>query len=243
MAQVQNLGVVSPTPKGEWTANTQYNYLNIVTLNGSSYIAKVANVNIEPNATTGWDMYWQLLAQGVENAETNAVLFTQQSLTNVQQTQARQNIGAAATNGNYPQMQVGTANVANRASMATQDTEGRQFTTTYATKVELQTVTDSLSGYAKTTALAVVSSVSVAANDWVDDNTYTDYPYRAAIAISGVTATGNYAEVTFAVEQATSGNYAPVCNTYNGGVYIYSQVNTSIVIPSILILEVVNDVG
>ena len=97
MAQMQNLGVVSPTPKGEWEANTQYNYLNVVTLNGSSYIAKVANVNIEPNATTGWDMYWQLLAQGVENAETNAVLFTQQALTNVQQAQARQNIGATSS--------------------------------------------------------------------------------------------------------------------------------------------------
>ena len=72
------------------------------------------------------------------------------------------------------------------------------------------------------------------ASSWVADNTYSDFPYRCAIAITGVTAS-DVAEVVFAQSEASSGNYASVCETYAGGVYIYSSVNTSITIPTILI--------
>jgi len=80
----------------------------------------------------------------------------------------------------------------------------------------------------------IVSNTSV--SSWVSDNTYADYPYRASIAITGVTA-NDTAEVVFAVAQATSGDYAPVCETYAGGVYVYSAVNDTITIPTIIIFK------
>jgi len=75
---------------------------------------------------------------------------------------------------------------------------------------------------------------SIAASSWTADSTYADFGYRCAIAITGVTA-NDVAEVVFAQSEASSGNYASVCETYAGGVYIYSSVNTSITIPTILI--------
>ena len=75
---------------------------------------------------------------------------------------------------------------------------------------------------------------NLSASSWVADATYTDYPYRCAIALSGVTAS-DVAEVIYAQEQASSGEYAQVCQTYAGGVYVYSAVNTSITIPTIVV--------
>lgn len=58
-----NLGIVAPVPKGAWNNETQYEYLNIVTLNGNSYIAKAGNKGIEPGAFDGWETYWMLIAE------------------------------------------------------------------------------------------------------------------------------------------------------------------------------------
>lgn len=76
------------------------------------------------------------------------------------------------------------------------------------------------------------------ANSWTSQSspTYADFPYRCSIALTGVTA-NMYAEVIFDPVQALSGNYAPVCQTYDGGVYIYSKVNTSITVPTIVIMK------
>ena len=72
------------------------------------------------------------------------------------------------------------------------------------------------------------------ASDWVIDTTYADYPYRCDVACSGVTAE-MYAEVVFGIAEATSGNYAQVCETLSGVVRIYSKINTSITIPTLMI--------
>ena len=81
----------------------------------------------------------------------------------------------------------------------------------------------------------VVSNVT--ASSWVADTTYSDYGYRCALAVTGVTAS-DVAEVVFGVAEATSGDYAPVCQTYAGGVYIYSKVNTSITVPTVMVVRV-----
>ena len=39
--------------------------------------------------------------------------------------------------------------------------------------------------------------------------------------------------VIYDVAEALSGNYAPVCQTVDGAIYIYSKVNTAIIIPTI----------
>ena len=79
----------------------------------------------------------------------------------------------------------------------------------------------------------VAQDISVASTSWSSDSTYTDFPYRSTITITGVTA-DMVPEVTFAPTEALSGNYAPVAATYTGGVYIYSKVSTAITIPTII---------
>ena len=69
---------------------------------------------------------------------------------------------------------------------------------------------------------------------WAADTTYSDYGFRGTITLSGVTS-AMYAEVVFSVIDATSGNYAPICETYDGGVYIWAKVDDAITIPSIVI--------
>ena len=62
---------------------------------------------------------------------------------------------------------------------------------------------------------------TVAASAWASDSTYSDYPYRAAIALSGVTA-NHVPNVNFNSSDALSGKLSPVSESYDGGVYIYA---------------------
>ena len=72
------------------------------------------------------------------------------------------------------------------------------------------------------TANLFFKNVQVPANSFVADTTYDDYPFRAAIELSGVTDT-MVPNVCFGVAQATDANYAPVADSYNGGVYLYAK--------------------
>lgn len=82
----------------------------------------------------------------------------------------------------------------------------------------------------------VVTNKVVAKADFISNNTYTDYPYRAAIAVNGVTM-NMIPEIIFDVVDAISGNYSPVAQTYNGGVYIYaaSPPDNNLTIPTIIV--------
>lgn len=79
------------------------------------------------------------------------------------------------------------------------------------------------------------SSTSVPAASFVSDSTYTDFPYRAAVALTGVTAS-MIPEVVFGVSDAMSGNFAPVAEAYDGGIYLYAAAvpDAAITIPTIL---------
>lgn len=63
---------------------------------------------------------------------------------------------------------------------------------------------------------------SVATTAFVADTTYTDYPYRAAVAVTGALST-MLPEVVFGLTDAISGILAPVVESYDGGVYIYAS--------------------
>lgn len=79
-------------------------------------------------------------------------------------------------------------------------------------------------------------NTNVAASAWAADETYTDYPYRAAIPLTGVTA-ASFAEVVLSPADAVSGAYAPVCQTYTGGIYLYANAapGATVTIPAIVI--------
>ena len=121
----------------------------------------------------------------------------------------------------------------------------------YATKTELSNHTSDTNIHITSTeksklstlnaAIIVQSSVPVATSAWVSDTTYTDYPFRASIPIDGCTA-NHIPEVTFALSDATSGNFAPITETYDGGVYIYAieQPSEAMTIPTIKLTKVVS---
>lgn len=78
-------------------------------------------------------------------------------------------------------------------------------------------------------------NVSVSKGSFVSDTTYQDFPYKASITLSGVIES-MIPEVVLSVDDALSGNYAPVAESYNGGVYLYagSPPDADITIPTIL---------
>lgn len=79
---------------------------------------------------------------------------------------------------------------------------------------------------------------NVAANtaNWVVDTTYAGYGYKCDLTLAGVTAT-MIAEIILGHAQAVSGNYSPICESGSGIVTIYSKVNATITIPTILVFK------
>ena len=77
---------------------------------------------------------------------------------------------------------------------------------------------------------------TIATSAWASDATYADYPYRASVALPAITAL-SFVEIVFSPADATSGNFAPVCDTYAGGVYIYAKAvpDAMITIPTIIV--------
>ena len=58
--RAQVLGIVSIVPMGDWNATTTYQKLNYVRHNGATYLAKVANNNVEPGVAENWQNVWML---------------------------------------------------------------------------------------------------------------------------------------------------------------------------------------
>ena len=76
---------------------------------------------------------------------------------------------------------------------------------------------------------------TVATSSWASDTTYPDFPYRASVACSGVTA-NHYADVSFSPADVLEGIFCPVAVSYAGGVYIYASEKPSatVTIPTIV---------
>lgn len=76
----------------------------------------------------------------------------------------------------------------------------------------------------------------VAVSDFVADTTYENFACRVEVALEGVLES-MIPEVVLSLADATSGIFAPVAETYNGGVYLYaSEVpESAITIPTIIV--------
>ena len=79
------------------------------------------------------------------------------------------------------------------------------------------------------------ADTAVPVSAWAENSTYEDYPYRAAVALSGVTA-AMIPEVVFGLAAMSENSFAPVAECYNGGVYIYAAdvPESTITIPTII---------
>lgn len=80
------------------------------------------------------------------------------------------------------------------------------------------------------------TNTTVEAASFTADETYGDFPYRAAVPLTGA-AEAMTPEVVFGVTDAMSGTFAPVAESYAGGVYIYAAEipSAAVTIPTILL--------
>lgn len=74
---------------------------------------------------------------------------------------------------------------------------------------------------------------NIEASNWTSSENYNGFIYKCDITIAGVTAE-DFVEIIFGIEEATSGMYAPICESYDGTVRIYSNSNETITIPTII---------
>ena len=79
------------------------------------------------------------------------------------------------------------------------------------------------------------TNTAVSASAFAEDTTYEDYPYKAAVALDGVMES-MIPEIMFGMADATGGYFAPVAETYNGGIYLYAVdiPENDVVIPTII---------
>ena len=103
----------------------------------------------------------------------------------------------------------------------------------------LRAITDELASLEAGTAVELKKlafyNTTVSASAFIDDTTYTDFPFRASVALTGVLES-MIPDIMLALADATSGNFSPVCECYNGGVYLYaaSVPDADITIPTII---------
>ena len=68
----------------------------------------------------------------------------------------------------------------------------------------------------------IFSDITVPAYAFAANSTYPDYPYRAAVALTGVLER-MIPEVVFSVGALSGTGFAPVAQCYDGGVYIWAD--------------------
>ena len=132
--------------------------------------------------------------------------------------------------------QIGNAGLKIAAHASTHATDGSDPITPASIGAASANHTHTPASIGAQVARLTFTSKSVATSAWASNSTYTDFPYRAAVACTGVTA-AMFAEVVLSPADATSGNFAPVCDTYAGGVYLYAKAvpDAAITIPTIVV--------
>lgn len=85
-----------------------------------------------------------------------------------------------------------------------------------------QELTDLEAGTAVELKKLVFANTTVPVSAFVSDNTYQDYPFRAAVTLANVIAS-MIPNVVYSVAALTDNNFAPVAECHNGGVYIYAD--------------------
>lgn len=198
--QTTDLGKVMTTPRGEYNEATQYHELDIVTHQGSSYLVLSDVIGVTP---TEGDEHYQVLAkkgdQGIQGIQ-----------------------GPAGPEG--PQGPAGAAGQQGPAGP-----QGAPGKSAYEIAVENGFVgNENDFNNALTNVTVSVDKVqafpqqTVAVEAWAADTTQTDYGFRAAVPLEGITEYYT-PDVRFSVDDATSGILSPVATSYDGGIYIYAS--------------------
>lgn len=130
-------------------------------------------------------------------------------------------------------VKIDTSAMYDRVNKALQDVDNQSQAVLDAIQKELA---DLEAGTAVELKKLQFNNVSVSKGSFVADTTCQDFPYRASVALSGVIES-MIPEVVLSVDDASSGNFAPVAESYNGGVYLYagSPPDSDITIPTIIL--------
>lgn len=130
-------------------------------------------------------------------------------------------------------VKIDTSTIYDRVNKALKDVDDQSKAVLDAIQKELA---DLEAGTAVELKKLQFSNVTVPKGAFVSNTTYQDFPYRASIALSGAIKS-MIPEVVLSVDDALSGNYAPVSESYNGGVYLYagSPPDSDVTIPTIVL--------
>lgn len=130
-------------------------------------------------------------------------------------------------------VKIDTSTIYDRVNKALKDVDNQSKAVLDAIQKELA---DLEAGTAVELKKLPFRNVSVPASAFASDTTYQDFPYRASIALEGVIE-NMIPEVVLSVDDALSGNFAPVSESYNGGVYLYAESppDADITIPTIIL--------
>lgn len=86
------------------------------------------------------------------------------------------------------------------------------------------------------TSHIIYTDINVTQDMYSNDNTYDEYPYTVTINLEQVTFL-SFANVVFNIYDATSGNFAPIVETFNGYINIYAKEIVETNIPTIDIIS------
>ena len=130
-------------------------------------------------------------------------------------------------------VKIDTSTIYDRVNKALKDVDNQSKAVLDAIQKELA---DLEAGTAVELKKLQFRNVSVSKGSFVADTTFQDFPYRANVSLSGVIES-MIPEVVLSVDDAGSGNFAPVAESYNGGVYLYaaSPPDSDITIPTIIL--------
>lgn len=80
----------------------------------------------------------------------------------------------------------------------------------------------------------LATDVSIPVSAWAAHSSSERYSYKATVPISGVTS-DHYPEISYNHEEAESGDYSPVAESYDGGVYIFANAipSAAVIVPTI----------
>ena len=148
---------------------------------------------------------------------------------------------------------IGTTNIADKAVTATQLADYAVETAKIkdlsvtagklaADAIQTAKIKDGNVTRAKLAADAKVlafENVEIQPSAWQADETYAEYPFKAAVALSGVTA--NFVpDVVFSPDDSISNIFAPISESYDGGVCIYANeiLTEAVIIPTIVCIPV-----
>lgn len=222
------LGQAAIVSKGEYSAAASYAPLNLVTHNGGSYLCKVACSNIEPGVATTWQSYWVAATVGIKSFAK-----TGESASGIEYT-------ATLSDGSAYTFTVETA-ISYPISVANGGTGAANAATARANLGALSSAAGAVgaSNLAADAVKLTFTNVEFPVGWMATSDHYAaeGFPYFGAVPLTGATASMT-PEVVFSVADAMSGIFAPVAETYDGGVYIYASElpsATTITIPTIIL--------